>query len=182
MVVNGNSRKPNVQGLVEQANGTMEVRIRGWLHENQTTEWANGLLEVAWSINTLQHSVMKLCPYQLIFANRMPHLGPNSWLLCEERADTSISNEDDNPPDTERSINYQTYIERTFLEEEERNSLRGVELPGDSVHSVINTPSFSILPGVRAELDAIEAGSQHPSFQSPLQHRSLNTNEASYSQ
>ena len=185
VVVNGNPRKPTTQGLVEQANGTVESRIRGWLEENQTTEWANGLLEIAWSINTTQHSVTKLCPYQLMFGNRMPYLGPNNWLLHDDRAVATVPNEDGNPPDNERSINFQTHVERSFLEDEDRDSLLGAELPGDSVHSVIRTPSFSLSSTVQAELAAIDANPsssyqalQQAQINSPLQFRPHNTNPA----
>ena len=46
-VVNGNPRHPQSQGLVEQGNSTLKAKIRAWMHENQSSHWVFGLVEVS---------------------------------------------------------------------------------------------------------------------------------------
>ncbi|KFY32281.1 hypothetical protein V493_00345, partial [Pseudogymnoascus sp. VKM F-4281 (FW-2241)] len=44
-VVNGAPRSPQTQGLVEQANGVVENKLRAWKMDHGSTEWKDGLLE-----------------------------------------------------------------------------------------------------------------------------------------
>lgn len=50
-VINGAPRSPQTQGLVEQANGVVEAKLRAWKMDNGSTEWADGLLEVTLAMN-----------------------------------------------------------------------------------------------------------------------------------
>ncbi|KFY79961.1 hypothetical protein V499_01110 [Pseudogymnoascus sp. VKM F-103] len=59
-VVNGASRSPQTQGLVEQANGVVEAKLRAWKMDHGSTEWKDGLLEVTLAMNTQIHSTIGL--------------------------------------------------------------------------------------------------------------------------
>lgn len=54
-IINGAPRSPQTQGLVEQANGVVETKLRAWKMDNGSTEWANGILEVTLAMNTQVH-------------------------------------------------------------------------------------------------------------------------------
>ena len=61
-LVNGAPRLPQTQGLVEQANGVVETKLRAWKMDNGSSEWANGLLEVTLAMNTQKHSTIRCAP------------------------------------------------------------------------------------------------------------------------
>jgi hypothetical protein len=68
-IVNGASRSPQTQGLLEQANGMVEGKLRAWKMENVSTEWADGLLEVTLAMNTQNHLTIRCAPAELLFRN-----------------------------------------------------------------------------------------------------------------
>jgi hypothetical protein len=69
-IVNGAPRSPQTQGLVEQANGVVETKLRAWKMDNGSTEWADGILEVTLAINTQVHSTIGCAPAELLFRER----------------------------------------------------------------------------------------------------------------
>ena len=50
-IKNGRPRTPRIQGLVEQANGTVKEKILAWKLENGLSGWAVGLPAYALAIN-----------------------------------------------------------------------------------------------------------------------------------
>ncbi|KFZ24615.1 hypothetical protein V502_00903 [Pseudogymnoascus sp. VKM F-4520 (FW-2644)] len=57
-VVNRALRSPQTQGLVEQANGIVEAKLRAWKMDHGSTEWKDGLLKVTLAMNTQIHSTI----------------------------------------------------------------------------------------------------------------------------
>jgi IS30 family transposase len=51
-IVNGAPRLPHTQGLVKQANGVVEAKLRAWKMDNRLTEWADRILEATLAMNT----------------------------------------------------------------------------------------------------------------------------------
>jgi hypothetical protein len=69
-VVNGAPRSPQTQGLVEQANGVVEAKLRAWKMDHGSTEWKDGLLEVTLAMNTQIHSTIRCTLAELLFRER----------------------------------------------------------------------------------------------------------------
>lgn len=67
----GKPRTPKTQGLVEQGNSTLKIRLSKWKSETGRLDWSNGLPIVAISINNTIHSSTKYTPYQLVFNKKM---------------------------------------------------------------------------------------------------------------
>lgn len=93
-VVNGAPRSPQTQGLVEQANGVVENKLRAWKMDHGSTEWKNGLLEVVFAMNTQIHSTIGCAPAELLFRERSSHI---DWLNSQARKDLSIGIEQEDP-------------------------------------------------------------------------------------
>jgi hypothetical protein len=93
-VVNGAPRSPQTQGLVEQANGVVENKLRAWKMDHGSTEWKNGLLEVVLAMNTQIHSTIGCAPAELLFRERSSHF---DWLNSQARKDLSIGIEQEDP-------------------------------------------------------------------------------------
>jgi hypothetical protein len=66
-VINGAPRSPQTQGLVEQANGVVEAKLRAWKMDHGSMEWKDGLLEVMLAMNTQIHSTIGCAPAELLF-------------------------------------------------------------------------------------------------------------------
>jgi hypothetical protein len=73
-VVNGAPRSPQTQGLVEQANGVVENKLRVWKMDHGSTEWKDGLLEVTLAMNTQIHSTIACAPAELLFRERTSYI------------------------------------------------------------------------------------------------------------
>jgi hypothetical protein len=86
-IINGAPRSPQTQGLVEQANGVVEAKLRAWKMDNGSTQWANRLLEVTFAINTQQHSTISYTPAELLFRERSSYI---DWLSHQQRQDPTI--------------------------------------------------------------------------------------------
>ncbi|KFY99256.1 hypothetical protein V500_01428 [Pseudogymnoascus sp. VKM F-4518 (FW-2643)] len=93
-VINGAPRSPQTQGLVEQANGVVENKLRAWKMDHGSTEWKNGLLEVVLAMNTQIHSTIGCAPAELLFRERSSHI---DWLNSQARKDLSIGIEQEDP-------------------------------------------------------------------------------------
>ena len=93
-VVNGAPRSPQTQGLVEQANGVVENKLRAWKMDHGSTEWKDGLLEVTLAMNTQIHSTIGCAPAELLFRDRSSHI---NWLNSQARKDLSIGVEQEDP-------------------------------------------------------------------------------------
>ncbi|RFU23827.1 hypothetical protein B7463_g12510, partial [Scytalidium lignicola] len=86
-IINGKPRSPQTQGLVEQANGVVEAKIRAWKMDNGSTEWADGLVEITLAINTQKHSTINCTPAELLFRDRSTYI---DWLDSQKRKDPAI--------------------------------------------------------------------------------------------
>jgi hypothetical protein len=93
-VVNGAPWSPQTQGLVEQANGVVESKLRAWKMDHGSTEWKDGLLEVTLAMNTQIHSTIGCAPAELLFRDRSCHI---DWLNSQARKDLSIGVEQEDP-------------------------------------------------------------------------------------
>ena len=93
-VVNGAPRSPQTQGLVEQANGVVEAKLRAWKMDHGSKEWKDGLLEVTLAMNTQIHSTIGCAPAELLFRDRSSHI---DWLNSQARKDLSIGVEQEDP-------------------------------------------------------------------------------------
>ena len=86
-IINGAPRSPQTQGLVEQANGVVEAKLRAWKMDNGSTEWAYGLMEVTLAMNTQRHSTIGCAPVELLFRERTSY---NDWLNQQKRIDPTV--------------------------------------------------------------------------------------------
>ena len=93
-VVNGVPRSPQMQGLVEQANGVVENKIRAWKIDHGSTEWKDGLLEVTLAMNTQIHSTIGCAPATLLFRERSSYI---DWLNSQAWKDLLIGIEQEDP-------------------------------------------------------------------------------------
>ncbi|KFX88862.1 hypothetical protein V490_07367 [Pseudogymnoascus sp. VKM F-3557] len=93
-VVNGAPRSPQTQGLVEQANGVVENKLRAWKMDHGSTEWKDGLLEVTLAMNTQIHSTIGCAPAELLFRERSSYI---NWLDSQARKDLTIGIEQEDP-------------------------------------------------------------------------------------
>ena len=73
-IVYGRPRHPQSQGLVEQANGTVENMIGAAMEQYNTKSWAKLLPKIAYNLNTSKSSTMKFMPYEIVF-NKKPNFG-----------------------------------------------------------------------------------------------------------
>ena len=86
-IINGAPRSPQTQGLVEQANGVVEAKLRAWKMDNGSTEWANGIMDVTLAMNTQKHSTIGCAPVELLFRDRAPY---TDWLNQQKRLDPAV--------------------------------------------------------------------------------------------
>jgi transposase InsO family protein len=93
-IVNGAPRSPQTQGLVEQANGVVESKLRAWKMDNGSTEWADGILEVTLAMNTQKHSTIGCAPAELLFRERTSFI---DWLNSQKRKDITIGVAQEDP-------------------------------------------------------------------------------------
>ena len=64
-LVYGRSRQPQSQGLVEQANGTVEKMIAAGMEQYQTKEWTKLLPTIQFNLNTSKPSSTKIMPFEV---------------------------------------------------------------------------------------------------------------------
>jgi hypothetical protein len=93
-IINGAPRSPQTQGLVEQANGVVESKLRAWKMDNGSTTWADGLLEVTLAMNTQKHSTIGCAPAELLFREHTSH---SDWLNSQARKDLAIGVAQEDP-------------------------------------------------------------------------------------
>jgi hypothetical protein len=93
-IINKAPRSPQTQGLVEQANGVVEAKLRAWKMDNGSTEWADGILEVTLAMNTQLHSTIGCAPAELLFRERTSYI---DWLNSHVRKDLTIGVAQEDP-------------------------------------------------------------------------------------
>jgi hypothetical protein len=92
-VVNEPPRSSQTQGLVEQASGVVEIKLKAWKMDNGSTDWANGLFEVTLAMNTQKHSTIGCAPAELLFRERTSYI---DWPNSQKRKDlaSGVAQED----------------------------------------------------------------------------------------
>ena len=72
-VIYGRPRRPQTQGGVEQANGTVKTKISSYLAENGTTAWASCLASIMLSMNLQPHESLpkRVTPYVMMFSRQI---------------------------------------------------------------------------------------------------------------
>ena len=73
-IVYGRPRHPQSQGLVEQANGTIEKMITAMMATHNTKDWVQLLPIIMWNLNTSRSSSTHFMPYEVTF-NKKPNVG-----------------------------------------------------------------------------------------------------------
>ncbi|KFZ05078.1 hypothetical protein V502_09981, partial [Pseudogymnoascus sp. VKM F-4520 (FW-2644)] len=144
-VVNGAPQSPQTQGLVEQANGVVEAKLRAWKMDHGSTEWKDGLLEVTLAMNTQIHSTIGCAPAELLFREQSSHI---NWLNSQARKDLTIGIEQEDPtmgPIFESEL-------QPELESEREPELR-IELSGSELYSEPSSGS-ELEPEPERELDS----------------------------
>ncbi len=66
-LVNSNPQLPQMQRLVEQANGIVKRKITAWKIENESTQWHESLLEISLAINMQTYLTTNQSPYSIVF-------------------------------------------------------------------------------------------------------------------
>jgi hypothetical protein len=98
-VVNRSPRYPQSQGLVEQANGVMEHKLRAWKVDNSSVFWHLGLPEIQMAMNTQYHETIKTTPYEVVFRSKYTlQLWRKTWLDANKRLSASLHHEDPELP------------------------------------------------------------------------------------
>ena len=71
-IITGRPRCPQMQGLVEQANGVMKVKLRCWLADHESQGWSDALADIALEMNRQSHSSLRGKMLYEIFFIRKP--------------------------------------------------------------------------------------------------------------
>ncbi|CAF4559389.1 unnamed protein product, partial [Didymodactylos carnosus] len=95
--IRGRPRHPQSQGCIERANGVLSVALGKWLDTNHSTHWSDGLLPVAYGINTRVSSTTKTTPYETMFGQQ-PRSNSDFWKIVKENG---IEDEDQLPTPVE---------------------------------------------------------------------------------
>ena len=72
-IIHGRPRRPQTQGLVEQANGVAKLKLGAYLREMGTTAWAAALPVIATMMNSQPHKSLprRMTPFQVMFSRRI---------------------------------------------------------------------------------------------------------------
>lgn len=73
-MIHGRPRHPQSQGLVEQANGTLEKMIRAMCEQFRTNNWVSLLPRIQFNLNTQRSSC------KLLFSNMYSNLSYISYI------------------------------------------------------------------------------------------------------
>jgi transposase InsO family protein len=88
-IINSRERHPQMQELIEQANGVLISKIATWKIDNYSSSWHRALPESILAMNNQHHSSTKKTPYQIMFKQRMEYHGT----LVHERSEIDIEYE-----------------------------------------------------------------------------------------
>jgi len=93
-IVYGRPRHPQSQGLVEQANGTVEVMISSMMEQEKHRNWPSLLPRIMYNLNTSKSSSTKFMPYEVTF-NRKPNRGESKAFKVIDNKDKEVDVEVD---------------------------------------------------------------------------------------
>lgn len=89
-LVYGRPRHPQSQGLVEQANGTVEKMIGAGMEQYQTKSWSKLLPIIQFNLNASKPSSTKIMPFE-VFLNKKPNLGTKKeFVECNKEGNENI--------------------------------------------------------------------------------------------
>lgn len=89
--MHGRPRHPQSQGLVEQANGTLERMLAAMIAEKKSNHWISYLPKIMYNLNTQKSSSTNFMPFKIVFAIQ-PNTGMEKTVeVIDERACTSGS-------------------------------------------------------------------------------------------
>ena len=71
-LVHGRARHPQSQGSVERSNADIKKMLSGWMRENRSTNWSNGLKFVQLKKNHSHHTANKCSPFKATFGVNTP--------------------------------------------------------------------------------------------------------------
>ena len=70
-IINGRPRHPQSQGLIEQANGTVETMLRVMRSdEGDSFDWPGAIPHIMYSINTTIQHAIKMSPYEAVYGKK----------------------------------------------------------------------------------------------------------------
>jgi len=79
-IIYGRPRHPQSQGLVEQANGTVERMLMALMAQFNSKQWVKLLPLVMYNLNTSRSSSTKFMPFEVTFSLK-PNTGSKKTLL-----------------------------------------------------------------------------------------------------
>jgi hypothetical protein len=104
-LVHGRPHHPQSQGSVERANADIKSIIISWTHENNNTQWSEGLRFVQFKKKRSYHRTIDQSPYSALFGSD-PKVGFSSSAIPKEILYTLETEEDLNAlPTTETPTN-----------------------------------------------------------------------------
>ncbi|CAG8843404.1 8680_t:CDS:2, partial [Gigaspora margarita] len=89
-IINDRPRHPASQGLVERANGILEIKLGKWMEDNNRQDWSFGLRFVIYAMNNSICRAHNKKPYALVF-------GVTPHAALDHLFETNISSEDEIP-------------------------------------------------------------------------------------
>ena len=78
VIINGRSRHPQSQGLVERGNSVVQQMIGTWLNANNTLEWPSSLGPVMYATNTSIAKSINRTPFKIVFGQH-PRTEDDAW-------------------------------------------------------------------------------------------------------
>ena len=67
-IINGRPRHPQTQGLIEQANGTVQTSLRAMRQdEGPDFDWPSAIPGIQYALNTSYQSSIKMTPYKAVY-------------------------------------------------------------------------------------------------------------------
>ena len=126
-IVYGRPRHPQSQGLVEQANGTVENMITAAMEQHKTKAWTRLLPGVIYTMNTSKSSTTKFMPFEVTF-NKKPNVGASKeFVEIDEKdvekpvacAEEIVASDPVNDPVNKNPANMSSIPEEQSMNEEE---------------------------------------------------------------
>ena len=93
-LINGHSRHPQSQGMVENGNKTFKRRLNAWLSDNKTKKWVEGIPYVVMALNSTKCDTTKKTPYELVFKQRFRRWDLERTAEDEERLQNELEDEE----------------------------------------------------------------------------------------
>src|SRR5581483_11983697 len=99
-IINGRPRHPASQGLVERANGILEIKLGKWMEANNRQDWSFGLRFIIYAMNNSICRAHNKKPYELVFGGT-PH---GYSVMLDQLFKNNIFSEDEIPSEFEGNV------------------------------------------------------------------------------